>query len=111
MNYHNKSFRAVQNSENGEVSSEMIFHYQQKDNILSCTYFGANILEGHLLGLVDENGVIEMVYHQVNKEGVIMTGRCISTPEIMENGKIRLHEKWQWTSGDLSTGTSVLEEI
>jgi hypothetical protein len=29
----------------------------------------------------------------------------------MKNGKIRLHEKWQWTSGDGSKGESILEEI
>jgi hypothetical protein len=27
------------------------------------------------------------------------------------NGKIRLHETWQWTSGDFSSGTSIIEEI
>ncbi len=51
-----------------------------------------------------------MRYHQINDRGEIMTGFCKSTPEIMENGKIRLHEKWQWTSGDFSEGNSVLEE-
>jgi len=40
-----------------------------------------------------------------------MTGKCKSRPEILENGKIRLHERWQWTCGDMSKGTSVLEEI
>jgi hypothetical protein len=40
-----------------------------------------------------------------------MTGKCFSKPEILTNGKIRLHETWQWTSGDLSTGTSIIEEI
>jgi hypothetical protein len=29
----------------------------------------------------------------------------------MENGKIRLYEEWQWTSGDQSKGSSILEEI
>jgi hypothetical protein len=39
-----------------------------------------------------------------------MTGICISKPEILENGKIRLHEFWEWTSGDKSKGTSIIEE-
>ncbi|WP_321538875.1 hypothetical protein [Flavobacterium piscinae] len=39
-----------------------------------------------------------------------MTGICHSKPEIMENGKIRLHETWQWTSGDYSNGESIIEE-
>ena len=40
-----------------------------------------------------------------------MTGTCISTPEILETGKIRLHEKWQWTSGDKSKGESIIDEM
>lgn len=111
INYHGKSFRPVQNSENGETSAETIFHYRQKGNILTSTYSGGKIKTGHLIGLVDENGKIEMRYHQVNTSGELMTGICRSVPELLPNGKIRLHETWQWTSGDLSKGNSILEEI
>jgi len=111
MNYNNKKFSPVSNSENGEVSSEMIFHYQQTGNILTCDYKGSNIVSGHLIGIVDNRGNIQMRYHQVNQKGELMTGICESKPEIMENGKIRLQEEWHWTSGDKSRGKSVLEEI
>ena len=36
---------------------------------------------------------------------------CISTLEILETGKIRLHEKWQWPSGDKSKGESIIDEM
>ncbi len=111
MNYNNKTFRPVQNSSNGEVSEEMVFHYQQEGNVLSCSYSGQKIKTGHLIGLVDNKGNINMSYHQINEQGELMTGKCISTPQIMEHGKIRLHESWQWTSGDCSKGSSILEEI
>tara|TARA_R110000850_G_scaffold246847_1_gene371787 strand:+ start:508 stop:846 length:339 start_codon:yes stop_codon:yes gene_type:complete len=111
INYNNRKFRPVSNSDNGEVSPEMIFHYKQSGNILTCTYQGESIVAGHLIGIVADQGRIEMRYHQVNKAGALMTGICHSTPELMTNGKIRLHESWQWTSGDLSKGTSVLEEV
>lgn len=111
MNYNNKRFRAVQNSENGETSVDTIFHYKQNGNILTSAYKGGEIIEGHLIGLVDDNGIINMAYHQINQKGEIMTGTCVSTPEIGNNGKIRLIEKWQWTSGDKSEGQSVIEEI
>jgi hypothetical protein len=32
-------------------------------------------------------------------------------PEVLPDGKIRLRENWQWTSGDFSEGESVIEEI
>ncbi len=111
MNYHNKKFKPITNSNNGEVSEDMIFHYQQDGNILTCNYKGRNIISGHLIGLVDEKGNIEMHYHQVNKNGKLMTGICDSKPEVQKDGKIRLLEEWQWTSGDQSKGNSILEEI
>lgn len=51
-----------------------------------------------------------MRYHQVNDKDELMTGICTSKPEILENGKIRLHENWEWTSGDQSKGSYIIEE-
>ena len=110
MNYNDKKFRPISNSENGETSNETLFHYKQVENILTAEYSGGKIKYGHLIGLVDGAGNIEMRYHQVNEKGELMTGTCQSTPEILPNGKIRLHERWEWTSGDKSKGTSIIEE-
>ena len=111
INYQNKKFQILSSSENGEISNSMVFHYKQEGNILSSSYTDTSILKGHLLGTVEEDGTIQMKYHQINSKGELMTGECTSTPEILENGKIRLHEKWKWTSGDFSEGSSTLEEI
>ena len=111
MDYNNKRFRTILNSKNGETSGETIFDYKQNGNILTSEYQGGQILKGHLIGLVDKEGNIEMRYHQVNKKGELMTGICYSKPELLKDGKIRLHENWKWTSADQSSGTSVLEEL
>ena len=100
MNYHNKIFRPISNNANGETSEQTVFHYKQT----------GQIQKGHLIGLVDELGNIDMRYHQVNVNGELMTGTCQSTPEILPDGKIRLHERWEWTSVDKSKGTSIIEE-
>lgn len=111
MDYNNKKFRPVKSSGNSALDNDTLFEYQQTGNTLTCAYHGGDIKAGNLIGIVDENGRIDMRYHQVSKSDELMTGTCISTPEILSNGKIRLHEKWQWTSGDQSKGTSILEEI
>ena len=111
MNYNGKKFRPISNTANGETSEETLFIYKQDGNILSCEYSGGKIVKGHLIGIVNAAGEIDMRYHQVNTSGELMTGLCKSLPEIMKNGKIRLHETWQWTSGDGSKGESILEEI
>nr|MBI1232495.1 n-acetylglutamate synthase [Cytophagales bacterium] len=111
INYHNRRFKPIANSANGETNSETIFHYVQEGFILTATYSGGGIIKGHLIGLVDDKGAIDMRYHQVNTEGRLMTGTCRSTPELLQNGKIRLYESWKWTSGDESEGNSIIEEI
>lgn len=110
INYNNRIFRPVLNSENGETSGETVFIYKQEGNILTSEYQGGKIRTGHLIGLVDEHGNINMRYHQVNEKGELMTGICQSKPKILPNGKIRLYEEWHWTSGDESEGKSILEE-
>jgi hypothetical protein len=111
INYHNKKFKPISNTENGETSSDTLFEYHQNEKIVWAIYSGGKIKTGQLLGLVDHEGNIEMRYQQINTEGVFMTGICHSKPEIMSSGKIRLHESWSWTSGDFSSGQSVIEEI
>jgi len=110
INYNNKIFRPIQNTENGETTSETVFVYKQNGHILTSDYSGGKIIKGHLIGLVDETGKIDMRYHQVNDKGELMTGVCTSIPELLPNGKIRLHENWEWTCGDGSKGRSIIEE-
>ncbi len=109
--YDGRLFRVVNTKGRSQTGEDTIFQYFQKADLLKGKYSGGEIEYGHLLGLVDEHGNINMRYHHVTHEGLIMTGKCRSRPEIMENGKIRLHERWKWTCGDHSKGTSILEEI
>lgn len=111
ISYNGRKFRAIANTENGETSAETIFEYRQQGNIVTSEYAGGKIRSGHLIALVAADGTLDMRYHQVNERGELMTGMCRSVPEVMANGKIRLHETWQWTSGDGSRGSSVIEEI
>ena len=111
INYDNRVFKSVSNTETGEVSAETRFYYRQENEIVWAEYSGGEIVRGGLIAKVAGDGSLEMRYQHLNKKGELMTGKCFSTPEILGNGKIRLHEKWLWTCGDLSAGESVVEEI
>lgn len=111
IHYQGKKFTTVSNTANGETSEQTIFYYQQEGNIVFANYAGGKVLKGHLMGTVAADGVINMVYHQINEQGEIMTGKCVATPQILPDGRIQLNEIWQWTSGNLSSGTSITEEI
>ena len=111
INYDNRVFKSAANSETGEVSNETRFYYHQKDDLVWAEYAGGEIVFGNLIAKVIRDDCLEMRYQHLNKSGELMTGKCFSTPEILEDGRIRLYEKWQWTSGDFSAGESIVEEI
>ena len=111
INYNCKTFRQIENSTNGEVSAETIFHYKQSGNVVTASYSGGKIKAGQLIALADEMGNLNMRYQHVNDKNELMTGTCMSIPEILPNQKIRIYEHWQWTCGDLCKGESLLEEV
>lgn len=111
INYDNKTFRIVSNTSNGDTGENTLFVYHQDGPMIWATYSGGKIRKGHLIGSVDEEYRIHMVYHHLNTDQQIMTGKCISTPEILPDGRIRLHESWQWTNGKGDSGNSVIEEV
>lgn len=78
---------------------------------MGCEYSGGVIVKGFLIAKVLENDSLDIRYEHINQAGELMTGICHSTPEILTNRLIRLHEKWQWTSGDFSSGESIIEEF
>lgn len=111
INYDKRVFKSVQNSETGEVSAETRFYYHQKGNVVWAEYSGGEIIFGNLIAKVFDDDSLEMSYQHLNKQGELMTGKCLSKPEILANKKIRLHEKWQWNCGDFSEGESIVEEV
>jgi hypothetical protein len=111
INYHGRKFRGISNTPNGQVSGNTIFCYAQIGDKLEATYSGGSILEGHMIGHVHEDNSLEFVYHHIDDEGVLKSGHCKSTSEILNDGRIRLHETWVWTFGGEGKGNSVIEEI
>jgi hypothetical protein len=109
--YGGKRFASVANTPNGEVSGDTVFDYRQRGDVVWAIYEGGAIRKGTLVAVAGADGALDMRYQHVNMKGEIMTGECQSTPEALADGRIRLHEAWQWTSGDRSSGTSIVEEI
>lgn len=114
--YSGRTFRSASNSANGEVSAATTFHYHQsrtQPHIVWAEYSGGSIVQGNLIATVAQDGsnVLDMRYHHVNVRGELMTGQCKSTPEVLGDGRLRMHEKWKWTSGGQGGGESVIEEV
>lgn len=111
LNLDNRRFRVKSNATNGETGQETMFLYHQNGDMIWADYAGGNIKFGHLLGKMNTEGHAEFVYHHINIDGKIKTGKCVSVPTIMPDGLICLNEKWEWTCDDFSKGVSVLIEM
>jgi hypothetical protein len=111
IDYDGRRFRLVENSGTGEVGPGTVFGYRQDGDVVSAAYEGGGVRFGALVATADDGGNLDVRYGHVNASGGLMTGECRSTPEVLTDGRLRLHEEWRWTSGDRSSGRSVVEEI
>ena len=110
IDYEGKVFISKVNSENGEADNQTIFHYHQNDCVLWADYMGGEIIKGHLIGTVSDDGILDFHYHHINKNKKVRIGKCHSIPYVLDNRKIEMHEEWQWLNGDKSKGVSIITE-
>jgi hypothetical protein len=111
LNFDNRLFISAANTPNGDCGSETRFHYRQRGARVWATYGGGRVRFGSLVATGDQQGRLDMRYQHVDAGDHLRTGSCFSTPEVLSDGRLRLHEEWQWTNGDCSSGRSIVEEI
>ena len=87
INYNNRLFKSISNSENGEVGNQTVFYYFHNLDVVTGTYSGGKIAFGQIMAKVLEDDLLDMRYQHVNVSGEIMTGKCLSTPEICRTEK------------------------
>ena len=70
------------------MDDRTVFHYHQIEDLIWATYSGGSIKFGTITGKIRENGFLEFSYQHVNDQNEIMTGKCVSKPKILEDGRI-----------------------
>ena len=108
---HDRYFRSVSTSAGGDVDASTLFHYRQRGDIVWATYDGGHVAHGTLIARVLADGRLDMGYQQVGTDRVLKCGRCISSPRLLDDGRLALEEVWQWTEGASGAGESRLEEV
>jgi hypothetical protein len=104
-----RRFRALANSPGGQVAAETEFVFAQEGHVVHARYRGGEITLGFLVGVARED-TIEFRYVHLDRAGAISSGRSVDTIEVLPDGRLRLHERWEWESRD-GGGTSILEEV
>jgi hypothetical protein len=109
--YDERTFRLVANTEGGDSDGRTSFRYHQRGDVVWATYEGGAVRFGTLVAKVNAAGDLDMIYQHVAADMTFRSGRCLSRCERLADGRIRLHERWVWTSGAEGSGTSVIEEV
>ena len=92
----------------GEVNRETTFEFTQTGQVVSARYTGGAIRLGYLVGVRDSER-IEFRYAQVDDAGRVDGGHSTAELTLLEDGRYRLVEHFEWESR-VGRGTNVFEE-
>ncbi|GAA3452836.1 hypothetical protein [Dactylosporangium matsuzakiense] len=84
-------------------------HYHQDGSLVWAEFAGGPVRTGRLVGTCAADGVINAAYCQVMADGAVVAGTCVSTPDRLADGRLRLTERWRRDDG--SVGVSRIEEV
>ncbi|MEA2290054.1 MAG: hypothetical protein QOD55_2051 [Solirubrobacteraceae bacterium] len=104
-----RRFGSAADVRGGDVTAETVFEYAEQDGVVHARYAGGAIRLGFLVG-TREDDTLRFRYAQVRTDGTTAAGRCESRIEMLEDGRLRLHETWAWESQP-GAGTSVVDEV
>ena len=110
INFNNKTFSLVDNSEQGTVNSDTIFKYKQNGNLVTADYFGGSVNYGKIIA-IHRNDHLEMLYQCLTITNKLKAGKAIALISVSENGKIKLNLNWEWLGEEKGTGASEYIEI
>jgi hypothetical protein len=85
--------------------------YRQAGDLLWGEFGGGRARHGSLSGTCAPDGSLDFAYCMVLDDGGIVSGRCRSTPTVLPDDRIRLHETWERYSPVPGRGESAIEEI
>jgi hypothetical protein len=103
-------FRDVTEHHLGEVDSDTLFAYHQDDDgVVWARYAGGAVRLGYLVG-TRSGDQLDFRYAHVTTRGETASGHCRTSIEVLDDGRIRLHESWEWDSRT-GGGTSIVEEF
>lgn len=110
ISYDERVFRstAAETSRGAETPTG---HYHQSGDLVWAEFAGGAVRIGRLTGVCGDDGVIRFVYNQVLTDGQLVAGECVSTPEILADGRVRLREQWRRFGDAESNGVSYIEEV
>ncbi|HEX8095029.1 hypothetical protein [Jatrophihabitans sp.] len=107
LNYDGRRF----SPSDGVAGARPVAVYRQAGDLLWGEFSGGQVRRGALTGTCAPDGTLDFAYCMVFQGGEIVSGRCHSTPTVLPDGRIRLHEEWERYGSGGSRGVSFIEEV
>ena len=111
IDYNGRRFR-MSHTSTGDTAAinGTVFYYEQNGDIVTCHYYGGSVREGRMIGLVDEAGKLTIRFSHLYIDGRMVSGAGESIPEVLPDGRLKLHETFIFFD-DGRSGQSIVEEI
>jgi hypothetical protein len=109
INFNNKRFALLENSEHGKVDASTIFEYKQEGDVVTAEYFGGTIKYGKIIAILHDQQ-LNMLYQCITVDNELKAGKAVADISFMEKNKLKLSLHWEWLGHKKETGTSVYIE-
>lgn len=77
----------------GDVSSATVFLFTQRGDLVWAAYAGGGVGHGHLIGIMDATGNLEVRFHHVTVDGRLKSGTGRSIVSRTSDGRIAYDRK------------------
>ena len=105
INFNNKTFSLITNTENGKANSDTIFEYKQKGELVTADYYGGDVLYGKIIAL-QQGKQLNMLYQCITTKNELKAGKAIAEISITKDLKIKLSLNWEWLDNNHEKGIS-----
>jgi len=106
IDYDGRTFQACNSGADPTIAT-----YRQHRDLLWGVFSGGHARRGSLTGLCAPDGTLRFAYTIVTHDDEVISGHCVSTPEVLDDGRIRLNERYVRYGLHQAQGHSTLEEI
>lgn len=105
INFNNKTFSLVENSEKGKANAETIFEYKQNGDLVTADYYGGNIRYGKIIAVL-KGMQLSMLYQCLTSTNELIAGKAIAEISVTDDKRIKLKLNWEWFDNMNEKGVS-----
>ncbi|MGW5049553.1 hypothetical protein [Actinokineospora sp. NPDC004072] len=85
--------------------------YHQDGDLVWAEVAGGQVRRGALTGTRSADGTLHLGYTIVLASGDLVCGRTVNTPEVADDGRVRLRENWERYAPQAASGHGYLDEV